>query len=358
LFGDGGSESEESVEDGKPPTKTEPEKNSPQVETKKPRPDKEKKSQTKKTQPQEEIEPEEEPLLQTGSDQTEFSTVPTFTSSLGMDDPIAEEQEIRLEQMPYNLPVEGAQLNFFKLASLTIEPRPFDESTFTVGDEEGDDARKTKKKTAPTTVRWRYSLDQNRQDVIKTSNARFVKWSDGSMHLFVGKEAFGVQQQEYKDHHHLFIRQRKDMHSESYLQCHGILEKKLIVNPIDNIAQIKKETLMKLKTLKSQETNRERRQFIASTSDPEKEKKQKEQMESNRSELRRKFGRDQVQPQELSMEFLEQGAGAEYDEEKEKASEARIMAAKRGRNSSDEEDEYEDEEQNSDQESDKKRQKR
>lgn len=180
-------------------------------------------------------------------------------------------------------------------------------------------------------------MDEN-QEVVKESNARFVKWSDGSMHLFVGKEAFGVQLQEWKDHHHLFLRQRKDMNSESFLQCHGILEKKIILNPLDNVAQLKREALLKMKNLKSLEANRERRQFVASTSDPEKEKKQKEVMESNRSELRRKFGRDQVPP-ELSMEFLERGVG---EDEEEKAREAKIMAAKRGAHSSDDE-EFEDE---------------
>jgi len=184
-------------------------------------------------------------------------------------------------------------------------------------------------------VRWRYNLDKNKE-VYKESNTRFVKWSDGSMHLFVGKEAFGVQQQDFKDHHHLFIRQRKDMNSESFLQCQGILEKKIIVNPIDNVAQLKKDALQKMKNAKTLEANRERRQFVASTNDPEKEKKQKEQMESNRSELKRKFGREQ----DLSKEFLEQDN--DYDEEKEKASEARIMAAKKGQQvgSEDEEEEY------------------
>jgi len=273
----------------------------------------------------------------------DFSSLPTFTSSLDIpEEPVAEEQEVQLEEMPYERPPEGAPLYFFKLAGLAIEPKPFDPEFFNMGeDTEGGDeaaARKLKKKSAPTTVRWRYNLDHN-QEVIRESNARFVKWSDGSMHLFVGKEAFGVQLQDFKDHHHIFIRQRKDMSAESFLQCHGLLEKKVILNPIDNVAQLKKEALMKMKNAKSLEANRERRQFVASTSDPEKEKKQKEQMESNRSELKRKFGRE-IGHQEFSADFLEQGA--DYDEEKEKASEARIIAAKKGHHSSEEEEEYED----------------
>jgi len=94
------------------------------------------------------------------------------------------------------------------------------------------------------------------------------------MHLFVGKEAFGIHEQEFKDHHHLFIRQRKDLNSEAFLQCHGLLEKKMVLIPTDN-TQIKKDTLQKLKNLKSLEASGVRRQFVASRDDPEKEKKTK-----------------------------------------------------------------------------------
>jgi len=140
------------------------------------------------------------------------------------------------------------------------------------------------------------------------------------MHLFVGKEAFGIHEQEFKDHHHLFIRQRKDLKTEAWLQCHGLIDKKMVLIPTDN-TQIKKDTLQKLKNLKSLEASGVRRQFVASRDDPEKEKKQKEQLEDSKSEIRKKYGREETP--ELTSDLLEQD-----DEEREKDREARIMAAK------------------------------
>jgi len=336
LFGEGESESEDSFAEQPPTTRTEHEKE-PEV-----RPSQKPTHHTLSQKKNKEIEPDD--LQDTmneeqgeGLEEPVYSNLPTYTSTLDApEDQVIEEQELVLEEMPYERPPEGSQLHFFKLAAgLSIEPKPFQPETFNAGeDEEGTDegARKQKKKSATTTVRWRYGLDKN-LEVIKESNARFVKWSDGTMHFFVGKDAFGVQLQDFKDHHHLFIRHTKDMNSESFLQCQGLLEKKVILNPIDNVAQLKKEALLKMRNAKSLESNKDRRQFVASTNDPEKEKKQKEQMESNRSELKRKFGRDQ----DLSKEFLEQGVDSAYDEEKEKASEARIIAAKKGQHLSDEE---------------------
>jgi len=101
----------------------------------------------------------------------------------------------------------------------------------------------------------------------------------------------------------------------------------MVLIPTDN-SQIKKETLQKLKNLKSLEATGIRRQFVASTSDPEKEKKQKEQQEESKSDLRKKFGihENYSNSQELTTNFIEEDEP--IDEEREKAREARIMAAK------------------------------
>jgi len=161
-------------------------------------------------------------------DNEPLSVLPAFSSSIDNQDDliIEEEQEIRVEEMPYIRPPEDCPLHYFKLAGVGIEPKPFEESNFQSNEVLDEQPDKKKKKSAPTTIRWRYILDQDLQNVVKESNTRVVKWSDGSMHLFVGKEAFDIHEQEFKDHHHLFIRQRKDLNSEAFLQCHGLLEKK------------------------------------------------------------------------------------------------------------------------------------
>lgn len=72
-------------------------------------------------------------------------------------------------------------------------------------DEEGRARLKLK---VENTVRWRYVYDKMGNPV-RQSNARIIKWSDGSMSLHLGSEIFDVHKQSLMqgDHNHLFIRQ-------------------------------------------------------------------------------------------------------------------------------------------------------
>ncbi|GBP06246.1 Another transcription unit protein [Eumeta japonica] len=71
-------------------------------------------------------------------------------------------------------------------------------------DEEG---RQRVKLKVSNTIRWREYMN-NIGDMIKESNARFVRWSDGSMSLHLGNEIFDVFKQPlHGDHNHMFIRQ-------------------------------------------------------------------------------------------------------------------------------------------------------
>ena len=57
------------------------------------------------------------------------------------------------------------------------------------------------------TIRWRYSQDESGND-IRESNARLVKWSDGTMSLYLGSEIFDIHRQPLQgEFSHLFVRQ-------------------------------------------------------------------------------------------------------------------------------------------------------
>ena len=57
------------------------------------------------------------------------------------------------------------------------------------------------------TIRWRQAFDSEGK-AYKESNARMVKWSDGSMSLHLGHEIFDVHKQPLQgDFNHMFIRQ-------------------------------------------------------------------------------------------------------------------------------------------------------
>ena len=71
------------------------------------------------------------------------------------------------------------------------------------------------------TIRWRYSQDEHGND-IRESNARIVRWSDGSMSLYLGSEIFDICRQPLAgEFSHLFVRQGElHTHTHTLTHCH------------------------------------------------------------------------------------------------------------------------------------------
>lgn len=131
-----------------------------------------------------EAEPEPEPLPETRID----VEIPRIVSDLGRD--------IHFVILP----------NF-----LSVETRPFDHDTYEDEIDEEDtldeEGRQRVKLKVSNTIRWREYIDKEGATK-KESNARVVKWSDGSMSLHLGNEIFDVYKQPLQgDHNHLFVRQ-------------------------------------------------------------------------------------------------------------------------------------------------------
>ncbi len=71
-------------------------------------------------------------------------------------------------------------------------------------DEEGKTRVRLK---VENTIRWKYDKDSD-GNIVKQSNARLVKWSDGSLSMHLGNEIFDVYQTPMQgDHNHLFVSQ-------------------------------------------------------------------------------------------------------------------------------------------------------
>lgn len=114
----------------------------------------------------------------------------------------------------------GRDIHFVKLPNfLSVETRPFDSETYEdeIDEEEtlDEEGRARLKLKVENTLRWREALTKE-GDTIKESNARLVKWSDGSMSLHLGSEIFDVHKQPlHGDHNHLFIRQGTGLQGQS-----------------------------------------------------------------------------------------------------------------------------------------------
>ncbi|XP_008584373.1 PREDICTED: RNA polymerase-associated protein LEO1-like [Galeopterus variegatus] len=124
----------------------------------------------------------------------------------------------------------GNELHFVKLPKfLSIEPKPFDPQFYEDEFEDEkvlDEEDKTRLKLkVENTIRWRIRRDEEGNE-IKESNARIVKWSDGSMSLHLGNEMFDVCKAPLQGNHsHLFVRE------DTGLQGQAVFKSKLTFRP-------------------------------------------------------------------------------------------------------------------------------
>ncbi|VDK33558.1 unnamed protein product, partial [Taenia asiatica] len=147
----------------------------------------------------------------------------------------------------------GREMYLVKMPNfLSVETRPFDAAFYEgeldedeVLDEEGRTRLKLK---VENTIRWRLGKNAN-NEVIQESNARIVRWSDGSLSLHLGDEIFDVHKMDIQsDFNHLFIREDRG------LQGQAIFRSKLSFRPhsTDSFTHRKMTLSLADKTSKSQ----------------------------------------------------------------------------------------------------------
>ncbi|TKR77477.1 hypothetical protein L596_018447 [Steinernema carpocapsae] len=93
---------------------------------------------------------------------------------------------------------------------LSVETKPFNTDYYEdeVDEEDtlDDEGRTRLKLKVENTIRWRTREAEDGSE-IRESNAKVVKWSDGTMSMYLGGEIFEVTTQPMHEHNHLFIRQ-------------------------------------------------------------------------------------------------------------------------------------------------------
>jgi RNA polymerase-associated protein LEO1 len=150
---------------------------------------------------------------------------------------------------------EDAKLNFVRIkpSIVGLQPAPYDSSTYDGVDqqpelyvEEGFDKIRFKSESV---IRWRWSprSGNDKTDTslqTKQTNTRLVRWSDGSMHLFVGNTPFEVRDQQISDHRHVFVQQK------GYIEMDQKLQRKLNFVPIAVAGKRKRAMLLDAKETK------------------------------------------------------------------------------------------------------------
>lgn len=148
--------------------------------------------------------------------------------------------EAKLKEKPVGPPLElqiplrrppalPDKMNMIKVSNIMgIESKPFDPKTYVeedmfVTDESGSNKRI---RLDNNIVRWRKIQKPDGKQVFE-SNARFVRWSDGSLQLLIGNEVLDISEQDAQhDQAHLFLR-----HGKGILQSQGRLLRKMRFMP-------------------------------------------------------------------------------------------------------------------------------
>lgn len=131
--------------------------------------------------------------------------------------------EIRTEaDIPRMVADLGSELYFVKFPNfLSVDTHPYNPDWYEdeidedeLQDEEGKGRLKLK---VENTIRWRAVLNPRTLEETKESNARVVKWSDGSTSLHLGSEIFDIHktQMNQGENNHLFVRQGLGLHGQA-----------------------------------------------------------------------------------------------------------------------------------------------
>uniref|UniRef100_A0A1I8EL05 RNA polymerase-associated protein LEO1 n=1 Tax=Wuchereria bancrofti TaxID=6293 RepID=A0A1I8EL05_WUCBA len=205
---------------------------------------------------------------------------------------------------------------------LSIEPRPFDqdhyEDEFDEDDLLDEEGRARLKLRVENTIRWRYVLD-DAGNIQKQGNSKVVRWSDGTMSLYLGGEIFDITVQPMQLDNHLFLRQGAG------LQGHAVFKEKLVFRPhsTDSITHRKVTLSMADRSNKSQKV----KVLTAVGSNPESKKaeivrKEEERMRAQsrrEAQQRRNRMRPSLGRSGLTANFLEdrdEDSGKEETEKK------------------------------------------
>ncbi|GJP43863.1 hypothetical protein CLOM_g3267 [Closterium sp. NIES-68] len=220
-----------------------------------------------------------------------------------------------------------------------IQSAPFDQDTY----EEGG---------PQNLIRWR-RVRQPDGSMGVESNARMVRWSDGSLHLLLGAEVLATDiKSMQQDKAHLFVRHPK----QGVVQGQGQLLEKMRFRPFDTHSLIHKKLTLGLdsKYRKGKELK-----SIVTTGDPEKEKEERER--SIQQQIRNKENLRQEQekrarkytnqaPQRAARDREQQRYGGGYRQQREE--EGYGYGRDRGRGGGGRRNEYESEEEEEDYEED------
>lgn len=189
------------------------------------------------------------------------------------DKPLGPPLELEIPLRPP--PALPGKMNVFKVSNIMgVDPKPFDPKTYEEEDTFVTDEFGNKKRIRleNNIVRWRKVTNPDGTTSVE-SNARFVRWSDGSIQLLIGNEVLDVSEQDAQhDQAHLFLR-----HGKGILQSQGQLSRKMKFMP-SSLSSNSHRLLTAI--VDSRQRKAVKIKNCVTDIDPEREKEEKEKAES------------------------------------------------------------------------------
>ncbi|XP_048329683.2 protein LEO1 homolog [Ziziphus jujuba] len=233
-----------------------------------------------------------------------------------------ENNEVKTKEKPVGPPLEleiplrppparPDKMNMIKVSNIMgIDPKPFDPKTYVEEDTFVTDESGSKKRIRleNNIVRWR-TVKNPDGTTSRESNARFVRWSDGSLQLLIGNEVLDISVQDAQhDQAHLFLR-----HQKGILQSQGRLLRKMRFMP-SSLSSNSHRLLTALVDSRHKKVYKVKN--CVTDIDPEREKEEKEKAESQtiranlllnrkREKVSRKYTPTVERRRQLSSGFLE-----------------------------------------------------
>ncbi|KAJ0104584.1 hypothetical protein Patl1_18872 [Pistacia atlantica] len=208
-------------------------------------------------------------------------------------------------------PADPTKMNMIKVSNIMgIDSKPFDPKTYVEEDTFVTDESGSKKRIRleNNIVRWR-AVNKPNGSTSYESNARFVRWSDGSLQLLIGNEVLDISVQDAQhDHAHLFLR-----HGKGVLQSQGRILKKMRFMP-SSLSSNSHRLLTALVDSRHKKVYKVKN--CVTDIDPEREKEEKEKAESQtiranvllnrkREKVNRKYTHTVDRRRQLSTGYLE-----------------------------------------------------
>ncbi|BAS86457.1 Os03g0756500, partial [Oryza sativa Japonica Group] len=207
-------------------------------------------------------------------------------------------------------PGQPDRMNVIKVSNIMgVNPKPFDPETYVEEDALTDESGSRKKiRLEDNIVRWKIVKNADGTES-RESNARFVKWKDGSIQLLIGNEVLDISVNDSNhDNSNLFLRNGK-----AIIQSQGRLLQKMRFMP-SSLSSRSHRLLTAL--VDSQNKKTIKMQTWIDENDPEKVKEEREKAEGEnirassslqrkREQVKRKYSQPLRKRRKLTPGFLE-----------------------------------------------------